>query len=483
LFTVCPKCTLTLVVTTVDLRAGQGYVRCGRCANVFNALIALREGDPASSTSDSARRRLIETTPPTAIEPALGSGVAVAPEPEPEPAPEPQPEPEPPAPEVIELSAEPEALPEPEPEILVEETSLEFDATATDVSEIFISPSQVEHDTGSGNYEAVVLAEEPQAEFEPDAVEEAVAEADDPSHTETITAGEWSLLDDDEPPADAESVIEESPFAQASETEPEPEPEPETEADATQESASNDPAWVEQMFAEAEADALRTRTAERQGLHPVEDDDEEEPAVVKAARDVTGVSASSGDTALEPLLNKPATRGPAWVYASGVGLLALALLVQLVHHNRQGLVLSSTFGPMVSTVYGWFGAAPTPRSDLTAYSVKQLGAEVEGGEGSRLRVRLSVQNDSDQEQPFPLLRLTLQDRYGNAVATRDLEPREYLPRGAAGLLLLKPDQRIDAELHVIDPGKAAIGFEIDACLRAETGQIGCANEARRRAPG
>ena len=49
--------------------------------------------------------------------------------------------------------------------------------------------------------------------------------------------------------------------------------------------------------------------------------------------------------------------------------------------------------------------------------------------------------------------------------------------------LLEPDQRIDAELHVIDPGKAAIGFEIDACLRGEGGTIGCANDARRRAAG
>ena len=53
MFTVCPKCTLTLVVTTVDLRAGQGYVRCGRCANVFNALIALREGEPGGSATDT----------------------------------------------------------------------------------------------------------------------------------------------------------------------------------------------------------------------------------------------------------------------------------------------------------------------------------------------------------------------------------------------------------------------------------------------
>src|SRR5690242_808973 len=83
LFTVCPKCTLTLVVTTVDLRAGQGYVRCGRCSNVFNALIALREGDPANGTSDPANRRLQETAPKS-INPAPGVGVVMDPEPEPE---------------------------------------------------------------------------------------------------------------------------------------------------------------------------------------------------------------------------------------------------------------------------------------------------------------------------------------------------------------------------------------------------------------
>jgi len=138
---------------------------------------------------------------------------------------------------------------------------------------------------------------------------------------------------------------------------------------------------------------------------------------------------------------------------------------------------------MLTRVYGWFGVTLVPRWDLTAYSVKQLGADAEGTEGNRLRVRLSLQNDSARVQPLPLLRLTLQDRYGNAVATRDLEPRDYLPKSAEDKHLLEPDQRIDAELHVIDPGKAAIGFEIDACLRGEGGDIGCANEARRRAAG
>src|SRR5579864_6834471 len=65
MFTVCPKCTLTLAVTADDLRTGQGYVRCGRCLNVFNALLALREepGDsddqPGYSQADRASQSQI----------------------------------------------------------------------------------------------------------------------------------------------------------------------------------------------------------------------------------------------------------------------------------------------------------------------------------------------------------------------------------------------------------------------------------------
>jgi hypothetical protein len=201
--------------------------------------------------------------------------------------------------------------------------------------------------------------------------------------------------------------------------------------------------------------------------------------VVQVARASTGAAAPS-DTVLEPILGEPVTRRPRWQYTAGVALLAVVLLMQILHYNRQSLALNNTFGGLATKVYGWFGVTLMPRWDLTAYSVKQLGAEAEGT-GSQLRVRLSVQNDSSRVQPLPLLRLTLQDRYGNAVATRDLTPADYLPKRVANQRLLEPDQRIDVELHVVDSNKAAIGFEIDACLKGEGGAIGCANEARRRA--
>jgi predicted Zn finger-like uncharacterized protein len=62
MFTVCPKCTLTLAVTANDLRMGQGYVRCGRCANVFNALLTLSE-EPVEESSASARGASPASTP------------------------------------------------------------------------------------------------------------------------------------------------------------------------------------------------------------------------------------------------------------------------------------------------------------------------------------------------------------------------------------------------------------------------------------
>ena len=48
--------------------------------------------------------------------------------------------------------------------------------------------------------------------------------------------------------------------------------------------------------------------------------------MVRAARDVEGVSATSGDTVLEPLLN-PAVQRPAWQYTTGIAVLLVVLLL------------------------------------------------------------------------------------------------------------------------------------------------------------
>ena len=118
MYTVCPKCALTLAVTAADLRAGQGYVRCGRCANVFNALLALSE-ESALAAMESPPQRDAQSSAAedrasgTTSRPALTDSdleAATAP-PEPESRPEPRP---PAAPALRLVDSPPRPLPPPD---------------------------------------------------------------------------------------------------------------------------------------------------------------------------------------------------------------------------------------------------------------------------------------------------------------------------------------------------------------------------------
>ncbi|HEX4619510.1 MAG TPA: DUF3426 domain-containing protein, partial [Steroidobacteraceae bacterium] len=131
-------------------------------------------------------------------------------------------------------------------------------------------------------------------------------------------------------------------------------------------------------------------------------------------------------------------------------------------------------------LYAAFGVQLTPRWDLHAYDVRQLGATVGQGSQGAITVRASLRNVGVRPQPLPLLRVTLQDRFGNRLASRDVQPRDYLPRGIPPTALLGTDQRIDAELAFVDPGAAAVGFELDACLPLAGGGVACTNDASAR---
>ena len=117
-----------------------------------------------------------------------------------------------------------------------------------------------------------------------------------------------------------------------------------------------------------------------------------------------------------------------------------------------------------------------PNWNVNVYEVVQQGAFADPSSAGTLTLRASVRNRGDREQPAPLLRVSLEDRFGNRIATRDLAPREYL--GAAfNDALLAPGRRLDATVSLVDPGGKAVGFELDACLPRTGNRIACANDA------
>ena len=154
---------------------------------------------------------------------------------------------------------------------------------------------------------------------------------------------------------------------------------------------------------------------------------------------------------------------------------AFALLAQVVHHNREYLVAHGPLAPLLRSIYSSLGAPVASPVNLSAYQLRQWGVTGDPSADGTLRLRASILNQSPQLEAYPLLRVTLANRFGNKIGTRDFEPIEYLGKPTARAL--SPGERADATLEILDPGKSAEGFEIDVCLRGGDKKISCANDA------
>ena len=105
LATRCPACSTVFRVVPDQLRVSGGWVRCGRCTEVFDATLSLvdmetgaprrwadempRPATPAAAVHDAP----VATPPPAADSRPAGPGLAPLAPPEPEPGPGPEPEP------------------------------------------------------------------------------------------------------------------------------------------------------------------------------------------------------------------------------------------------------------------------------------------------------------------------------------------------------------------------------------------------------
>lgn len=158
--------------------------------------------------------------------------------------------------------------------------------------------------------------------------------------------------------------------------------------------------------------------------------------------------------------------------------LLLLLMVQWVHANRSDLARHPRFGAAIVNAYKAVGVPLTPAWDLHAYQIRQWGIASDPSQPGTLRVRASVTNLAEYAQPYPLLKLVLEDRWGEQVGAREFEPAEYLDSDAAAQRLMNPGQQANADLSIVDPGSDAEGFRFDVCLRGRAGTV-CAEEVRR----
>jgi predicted Zn finger-like uncharacterized protein len=414
MYTVCPKCALALAVTAADLRAGQGYVRCGRCANVFNALLGLQDDT--------------DTSPGL----ATGNFPAAVPDAAPEPAPvsafeEPLVEPETAAPVPEAMPAAPgeseEAYTDISPEELAPEP-LERPRRAVEADGFIVEmgdqSTEVDEFRGTGTYETIVL------------------EGDGYLQTEELLP---------EQTIDAEIAAVSRQLAAA-------------HGHAAPATGPGDVA--------AAAPVAALAPAER----PLSRENEDDP---NADADAQAMAAAIAAAVAQLGPEAPPRRHPGGVAAAAV--LVLLLAAQAVHHWRNQLATVPALSGPVTRLYTALGQTLTPEWDLAAYDVRQLGASADSNDNRAIHVRLSLANRGRTPQGLPFVRLTLIDRYGKALSAGELAPAQYLPPAQRGLTLIAPDQRIDTDVSVVDATQQASSFELDVCLPRLAGGLRCGSDA------
>jgi predicted Zn finger-like uncharacterized protein len=166
-------------------------------------------------------------------------------------------------------------------------------------------------------------------------------------------------------------------------------------------------------------------------------------------------------------------------WSGAAAVLVLVLIGQIIHENRPWLAAHGPLRGPLQSVYAALGVKVQPPASLSAYQLRQWGVTGDPSAAGTLRLRASILNTSAQLQPYPLLRVTLANRFGTHVGARDFEAAEYLGRPIARLMT--PGERADATLDIQDPGKDAEGFEIDVCLRGPDQAVACAADAAPQA--
>ena len=497
MFTVCPKCALTLVVTAADLRVAQGYVRCGRCSSVFNALARLSDERQSAAAGSEA--------------------------PAPSPEPEPEPQPDTPAEEPrSDLSPLEEALAHPEGAVPaapggaaeeIPEQALEFDPDTTDVRAVFIEPPpNPQWTAAAGSFKAKMASQPPPAAEEPKPEDLQV-------DIEMDAAFLGSMLRE---PATSPAEPQRSEPQHAEAQPPEPQrTEPERAAPPPQPAPRRramtppvgPPAQVSRSSPTAPAAAATSGAASRTSA-PIGDSRQAARHAAPHVRPQAQASSRSSPAPVDVSLSRGAGTTPAaaeltaaaqdlegdeselateqaadrtlldrlrpHAWAAGAAVALLVLTAQIVNHNRDELATTAPFKRPLTALYASLGVQLAPQWDLRAYDVRQLGASADPAGTGLITLRASIKNGAHQPQPLPLLRVMLQDRFGNRIAARDVAPRFYLPRTMPETSYLASGQRIDAEMDFVDPGANAVGFEIDACLPASGGGVTCANDLATR---
>ncbi len=89
-------------------------------------------------------------------------------------------------------------------------------------------------------------------------------------------------------------------------------------------------------------------------------------------------------------------------------------------------------------------------------------------------VQNDIGNQSDDALPYPLVSVSLTDRFEETIGSRVLEPAQYLAGDFDPRIPVPPGNTFNAVISIESPSPDATGFKLNVCYRLTSGQLRCA---------
>ena len=164
-----------------------------------------------------------------------------------------------------------------------------------------------------------------------------------------------------------------------------------------------------------------------------------------------------------------------WRLVGGAVALVLVLGVQAIHFSRDALATSPTMNSLLSGVYGAIGMPLTPAWDVTGWRFEATRGSTDDA-GEVLSIYSRIGNQADMALPYPVISVSLTDRFEEIIGSRVLSPSDYLEDNLEADGLVEPGTSFNAVIAIESPAADATGFKLNVCYQLEGLKLRCAIE-------
>ncbi|MDH3619254.1 MAG: DUF3426 domain-containing protein [Gammaproteobacteria bacterium] len=188
------------------------------------------------------------------------------------------------------------------------------------------------------------------------------------------------------------------------------------------------------------------------------------------------VEALADAAAAEHEAQKAGSKGGArYGIIGGIILLVLVLAGQYVHQSRDTLATIPAFNNVIGPLYRALGKPLSPEWDITGWRFEATKGSTDEGE-ENLTIFSRVGNKSDKPLPYPLIGISLTDRFEETIGSRVLDPADYLSNDLDPRELVEPGNTFNAVITIESPDLAAASFRLRACYRTADDQLRCKDD-------